>query len=360
MLEKMKLWLTKPLHAAIAAFIAGLFIGLVILGWWLWPVQWYDASPSDLRPDAQQDYVCMMIDSYSVNQNGSLAVRRYAELGDDGPALVAGTTPANCPGVSQEAISSFQSVLKVAPGTANTAAPQAAAPTAAAGQGTAPAATPAGGTKPTQAQTSSGSKNSSSFLLLGLLCLVTLGVGAAAFYLFVLKPRKDSGNSYSGKSFPSGGGGAAPAAGVSPSEEPTAQFITTYMIGDDLYDDSFSIDAPSGEFLGECGVGISEALAPGEPKRVTAFEVWLFDKNDIQTVTKMLMSKYAFNDPAIRQRLLPKGELLSVVAGQRVVLETASLRLEAHVVDTNYTQATSPSEAAFDRLTLELSVWQKK
>ena len=99
----------------------------------------------------------------------------------------------------------------------------------------------------------SGSKTSSSFLLLGLLCLVTLGVGAAAFYLFVLKPRKDSGSSYSGKSSPSGGGGASPAAGVSPSEEPTAQFITTYMIGDDLYDDSFSIDAPSGEFLGSAG-----------------------------------------------------------------------------------------------------------
>ncbi|NTW09400.1 MAG: hypothetical protein HGA28_07520, partial [Anaerolineaceae bacterium] len=46
MFEKIKLWLLKPLHAAIAAFIAGLFIGLVILGWWLWPVQWYDASPS--------------------------------------------------------------------------------------------------------------------------------------------------------------------------------------------------------------------------------------------------------------------------------------------------------------------------
>jgi len=357
MFEKMKLWLTKPLHAANAAFIAGLFIGLVILGWWLWPVQWYDASPSDLRPDAQQDYVCMMIDSYSVNQNGSLAVRRYAELGDDGPALVAGTTPTNCPGVSQEAISSFQAMLKVPPSSSGSSAP-AAVPTVGPGQTAAPATgqTPA----PTKAPSTSGSKSSSSFLLLGLLCLVTLGVGAAAFYLFVLKPRKDSGSSYSGKSSPSGGGGASPAAGISPSEEPTAQFITTYMIGDDLYDDSFSIDAPSGEFLGECGVGISEALAPGEPKRVTAFEVWLFDKNDIQTVTKMLMSKYAFNDPAIRQRLLPKGELLSVVAGQRVVLETASLRLEAHVVDTNYTQGTSPSEAAFDRLTLELSVWQKK
>ena len=269
-----------------------------------------------------------------------------------------GPPQTNCPGVSQEAISSFQAVLKVPPSASGSTAP-AAVPTVGPGQTAAPATgqTPVAN-QGTLLQLDPRPARRSS--LLGLLCLVTLGVGAAAFYLFVLKPRKDSGSSYSGKSSPSGGGGAAPAAGVSPSEEPTAQFITTYMIGDDLYDDSFSIDAPSGEFLGECGVGISEALAPGEPKRVTAFEVWLFDKNDIQTVTKMLMSKYAFNDPAIRQRLLPKGELLSVVAGQRVVLETASLRLEAHVVDTNYTQGTSPSEAAFDRLTLELSVWQKK
>ena len=356
MLEKMKLWLTKPLHAAIAAFIVGLFIGLVILGWWLWPVQWYDASPSDLRPDAQQDYVCMMIDSYSVNQNGSLAVRRYAELGDAGPEMVANTTVQTCPGVSQEAINNFQAVLKVPPNP-SAASPTQGVPSEASGQ-TVTASTPVPGAT---ASTSTSNKSSSSFLLLGLLCLVTLAVGAAAFYLFVLKPRKGGGSGgFSGKTNPVYGGSPTPGLGTEGGETPTAQFITTYMIGDDLYDDSFSIDSPSGEFLGECGVGISEALAPGEPKRVTAFEVWLFDKNDIQTVTKMLMSKYAYNDPAIRQRLMAKGELLPVQPGQRIVLETASLTLEAHVVDTNYIQGTSPAESAFDRLTLELSVWQKK
>ncbi len=149
MLEKIKIWLTKPLHAAIVAFIAGLFIGLVILGWWLWPVQWYDASPSDLRPDAQQDYVCMMIDSYSVNQNGSLAVRRYADLGEDGPALVAGTTPANCPGVSQEAINSFQAMLKVPPSSSGSTAP-AAVPTAGPGQTAVPATGQTTGAQPTK------------------------------------------------------------------------------------------------------------------------------------------------------------------------------------------------------------------
>jgi len=77
---------------------------------------------------------------------------------------------------------------------------------------------------------------------------------------------------------------------------PVAQFMTTYMVGDDLYDDSFSIDAPTGEFLGECGVGISDTVGVGEPKHVSALEIWLFDKNDIQTVTKVVMSEHVYED----------------------------------------------------------------
>ena len=40
----------RPLWVGIVSFVVGLFIGLVVLGWWLWPVQWTDAGPSDLRP----------------------------------------------------------------------------------------------------------------------------------------------------------------------------------------------------------------------------------------------------------------------------------------------------------------------
>ena len=86
-----------------------------------------------------------------------------------------------------------------------------------------------------------------------------------------------------------------------------AQFMASYKLGDDLFDDSFSIDFPAGEFLGECGVGISETIGVGDPKKVTAFEVWLFDKNDIQTVTKVLMSAHAFLDEATRLRLACQG-----------------------------------------------------
>jgi hypothetical protein len=135
--------------------------------------------------------------------------------------------------------------------------------------------------------------------------------------------------------------------------------MTTYNLGNDLYDDSFSIDSQSGEFLGECGVGISETVGVGEPKRVTAFEVWLFDKNDIQTVTQVLMSDHAFLDDETKQRLEAKGEPVLAEPGREMFLETATLRLVARVVDMTYGAGAAPDESFFDRITLELVVWSK-
>jgi uncharacterized membrane protein affecting hemolysin expression len=98
----------------------------------------------------------------------------------------------------------------------------------------------------------------------------------------------------------------------------------------------------------------------GDPKKVTAFEVWLFDKNDIQTVTKVLMSSHAINDAAIRQRLASKGEPVLVEPGQKILLETATLQLEAHVIEMVYGQGALPSGSFFERMTLELAVYPKQ
>lgn len=141
--------------------------------------------------------------------------------------------------------------------------------------------------------------------------------------------------------------------------EPVAHFMTSYLIGDDLYDDSFSIDAPNGAFLGECGVGISDTIGVGDPKKVTAFEVWLFDKNDIQTVTKVLMSTHAMGDSSIKQRLASKGEPVLLEPGKQILLETATLQLEAKVIEMVYGQGALPTGSFVERLTLELSVWPK-
>ena len=100
-------------------------------------------------------------------------------------------------------------------------------------------------------------------------------------------------------------------------------------------------------------------IGVGDPKKVSALEVWLFDKNDIQTITKVLMSAHAFNDAATRQRLASKGETILVEAGQRFLMETATLQLEARVVDMVYARDALPESSHFSRLTLEISVWNK-
>ena len=142
---------------------------------------------------------------------------------------------------------------------------------------------------------------------------------------------------------------------------PIVQFMTTYLHGDDLYDDSFSIETSSGEFLGETGVGISETInTPGEAKKVTAFEVWLFDKNDIRTVTKVLMSDHAYNDDAIRAKLAPKGEAVLIKPGDKVMLETASLRVQARIVDLSYGTGPVPPNSFFERITIELAAWKRE
>ena len=142
-------------------------------------------------------------------------------------------------------------------------------------------------------------------------------------------------------------------------EPPMVQFMASYKLGDDLFDDSFSIDSPAGEFLGECGVGISETIGVGDQKKVTAFEVWLFDKNDIQTVTKVLMSDHAYHDDAIHQRLAAKGEPLLAEPGSETVLETQSLQMMVRVVDMGYGDGALPPQSFFSRLVLELAVWTK-
>jgi hypothetical protein len=137
-------------------------------------------------------------------------------------------------------------------------------------------------------------------------------------------------------------------------QPPLGHFFTTYQLGEDTYDESFSIETPMGEFLGECGVGISETVGVGDPDKVTAFEVWLFDKSDIRTVTKVLMSDYAFNDDALRAKLASKGEAVLAQPGSPFALETSSLQVRVDVTELLYGEGDLASQSFFSKLTIEL------
>jgi len=329
--------------------VLGLILGLVI-GWGIWPVQWTDLAPYHLRQDLREDYLRMSIYTATTIGDGSIATKAWMELEDTAEETLDAVR--NDPRyLNQQQITSFAAIVG--------AESAAMTPT----------------TEVTEVVEEEEDGGGPNWLLIGGLCLVLLVAAAAVFYFFVLRERPKEGErkevlrtrGRNGSDYAFEAEGQRFVTQPEPEtrslqEEqsmPVAQFMTTYMIGDDLYDDSFSIDAPTGEFLGECGVGISETVGVGDPKRVTAFEVWLFDKNDIQTVTKVIMSAHAFEDDKIHMRLESKGEPILAEPGKQVLLETATLQLEARVIDMEYGEGAAPDQSYFQRLTLELAIWPK-
>lgn len=142
--------------------------------------------------------------------------------------------------------------------------------------------------------------------------------------------------------------------------QPLMQRMSTYILGHGQYDDSFSIEDEQKRFLGECGAEVSETIGVGEPAKATAVEVWLFDKDDfVRTVTKIFCSEHAFNDPGLRAKLDLRGDLVLAQPGATAVLETATLRIQARVVDVEYGPGPMPTHSYFQKLTLELAAWHK-
>ena len=349
--EKIMAYLKDYRYTIPVGVVLGLILGLVI-GWGLWPVQWTDLAPYHLRQDLREDYLRMSIYTATTVGDGSIATKTWMELEDTAEETLEGVR--NDPRyLNSQQITSFAAIVGA--------------------ESIQPTATLEETEVVVEEEDEGGGPN---WLLIGGLCLVLFVVAAAVIYFFILRDRSQEGERQEvlntrGRFDRDYDHQPAeqhyvtqPESAVRTDERdeqsvPVAQFMTTYMVGDEMYDDSFSIDAPTGEFLGECGVGISETVGVGEPKRVTAFEVWLFDKNDIQTVTKVVMSAHAFYDDKIRMRLESKGEPILAEPGKQILLETATLQLEARVIDMEYGVGAAPDESFFQRLTLELAVWPK-
>jgi hypothetical protein len=324
--------LKKPLVMAALAFIVGIVLGLTY-AYAIDPVKWTNTPLTWADPTIQEEYLRATIDSYRVNRDGTAAARRYGYLQSSGPEALA-NIEANPDTIDPRVLNAFKKAL--------------------ADNGAANPETPTD----TPAAESGGISFLTIAIIVGSLIVLTL-VGAALFWLFRSNRRAPEDMTPAMLAAEHSRSVEKTDYSTVSSTPPVAQYVTTYVLGDDLFDDSFSIDAPTGEFLGECGVGISETVGVGDPKKVTAFEVWMFDKNDIQTVTKVLMSSNAFSDMALRAKLEPKGELVQVDPRKQVLLETQTLQMIATISDMQYGQGALPNGSYFDRITIELAIWQK-
>lgn len=139
---------------------------------------------------------------------------------------------------------------------------------------------------------------------------------------------------------------------------PLDQQVTTYLFGDDMYDESYSL--ADGDFLGEMGVSISESVDMEDGKNVLAFEVWVFDAGSITTLSKVLVTDMAADNPQIMSRLSTKGEVIGISPGTWADMDSGNLRLQVRVADV----AARPNDrlpgVIFDRLTLEMAIWKKE
>lgn len=64
-------------------FGVGLFIGLVIFGWWLWPVEYIDTEPNSLRHSYQTTYIALVADSFALNNDIELARSRLSSWSEN-------------------------------------------------------------------------------------------------------------------------------------------------------------------------------------------------------------------------------------------------------------------------------------
>lgn len=331
LLEKLK----NPLLAAAVALVLGFAVGLM-WGWVVQPVEWVDASPELLNANFQREYLRMTIDSFLVNSDTTLALQRWQNLGDNADQRM-NEISADPGSQDKAAIDGFAQLMNAAV-PADVASQTPLEGEAAAG----------GGMSPTLRYI---------LIFVGIVAVAAVGF----FAVRVLRPLSSKGGTPS-----------AVQQSMQHSQNtektnyedmglatPITQAMTTYVIGDDLYDESFSIESQAGEFMGEFGVGISDTIGVGDPKKVTALEIWLFDKNDIKTATKVLMSEHAFRNPEFVQRLEAKGELVMVKPHEPVKLETETLQLLVTAADLEYGSGPLPVNSYFDRATLELAVWPK-
>jgi hypothetical protein len=315
----------------VIGLVVGLIIGLPVLGWWVFPVQWYDTDPSDLRQSYKEAYVSMLADSYTLNTNVALARQRVEGWDLEDLGQVIGQLKAKTSdGAQIQRLDRLAAILGVQ----------------------AEVATPEPAAQPTTVRTLVQRLAP----ILGIFLAAVLVIAGVIVGVSILRGRRPEEPARLGRRPSSVRPVAKPEDGGRPRfGEPLGLFVASYTLGQDSYDQSFSIESPSGDFLGECGMGISEIVSAGPPANVAAFEVWLFDKNDIRTVTKVLMTKYAYEDDALRAKLAPKGEAVLVEPGKTIALETASLWVDAEISEMEYGNGGAPAQSYFTKLTVSLT-----
>jgi hypothetical protein len=80
----------------------------------------------------------------------------------------------------------------------------------------------------------------------------------------------------------------------------------------------------------------------------------MFDKETLDTPTAVILSEAAFADEATRMKYEMRGDVIPAIPGERLVLDTGVLRLEARVGNV----VMDRDGKSFEQATVELAAWR--
>lgn len=356
----------------LAGIIFGIILGFIISYVYITqnpPVYQGGAYPDELTEAYQNHYKAMVVDSYIVNQEPDVAVERlkrfdpYAQiliLGERSAAYVAAGR-----GVEAQLINNLAVTLKNSQGwddetikgaiaelteryQTDPARSQAISTFSAQllnGQVPVPAPSvepESGATAPPAVPPAApGSIPWLGVLLCCLAVLVALGLGLVIFNRMQRKPAKP------------------PVVWEGEGRPPLKQWRGTYTLGQDNYDEFFTIETEDGDFMGESGIGIMDSKPGSSPKEVWSFDVGLFDKTDITTLSRVVMSEHAYNDETLRAKVdaNPQAEAVLAEPGTKFSFDTTALRVDAEIEEVEYGDA---EKTYFSKLTSNLKVFLKE
>lgn len=332
------------------ALLAGLLVGWLLIGWWLWPVQWTNAWPMDLTPEYRRTYVVGVAYMFEMTNNLERARQAMEGLGTREDQSRALEEAMNASPADIQVLMRLQQALQL----------------------------------PLLPEAARGRRGAGDWLLplLGSLLAVLL-VGIGGFFLLRVTGRlprrvfaRPTADLVTATPAPPSGptvevtpvqvSDAEPTPAEEPPAEPPAAvgqllgtFTPTYRRGTSDYTESFDLKQPDETYIGDCGMGISEALG-GSDDRVTALEVWLFDKRDIRTETYVLLSEHAYHDSSVRGRLAHHGQVILAMPGQEFTIESKSLILKGEVLSVEYGDGDVPPRSVFNKVEVLLKAYLKE
>lgn len=337
----------KPILTLAICLVVGLILGLVY-GYLINPVEWVDAPIDVTRQDLQEDYLRMAIDSYQIHKNDLLAITRWQELGENANDIL--NTIKYAPGdQGWEAVYEFEKTVTI-----RDASPV-----------------------DIECETVQGT-NISLYILWGGTTLLVIGLAIFFYFQTVPSTRTVGSQHHTGIKRPEAFKNArfvAPKPFLETEhvkntlesdhlrfdyDPPLVSHIWTFVMGEDHFDESYCIDAKDGHFLGECGIEIAKTIENSTPKRPTAFDIWLFDKNEINTQSIILMSHNAYDNELLRAQFEMKGKPILAEIGKEIGINTDHLVMRIRVLDMICAQNEPGRCEYFQRLSLDVNIWQQQ